>query len=75
MRVGCAELLRAIEAEAKQSKQEITDQERRLFDHTLPGDTRRHLAARIRQANELVDGMDARLERFSTASKVAVKLV
>ncbi|WP_280234515.1 TIGR02680 family protein [Nocardia cyriacigeorgica] len=75
VRVGCAELLRAIEAEAEQSKQEITDQERRLFDHTLTGDTRRHLAARIRQANELVDGMNARLERVRTASNVAVKLV
>ncbi|NEW36375.1 TIGR02680 family protein [Nocardia cyriacigeorgica] len=75
VRVGCAELLRAIETEAEQSKQEITDQERRLFDHTLTGDTRRHLAARIRQANELVDGMNTRLERVRTASNVAVKLV
>lgn len=75
VRVGCAELLRIIEDEAEQSKNEINEQERRLFDHTLTGDTRRHLAARIRQANELVDGMNARLERVRTASNVAVKLV
>ncbi|MET7770284.1 TIGR02680 family protein [Nocardia sp. NPDC005366] len=75
VRVGCAELLRLIVEETQQSKNEITDQERRLFDHTLTGDTRRHLAARIRQANELVDGMNARLERVRTASDVAVKLV
>ncbi|WP_216894129.1 SbcC/MukB-like Walker B domain-containing protein [Nocardia alni] len=38
-------------------------------------DTRRHLAARIRQANELVDNMNARLEKVRTASNVSVKLV
>ncbi|MEV5836781.1 TIGR02680 family protein [Nocardia sp. NPDC052112] len=75
VRVGCAELLRILSAEADQSKNEITEQERQLFDQTLTGDTRRHLAARIRQANELVDGMNARLERVRTASNVAVQLV
>jgi uncharacterized protein (TIGR02680 family) len=75
IRVGAAELLRILRAEAKQSSDEITKHERELFDKTLTGDTRRHLAARIRQANELVDGMNARLERVRTASKVAVRLV
>jgi len=41
----------------------------------LTGDTRWHLADRIRQANELVDRMNARLERVRTASHVAVRLV
>lgn len=75
VRVGCAELLQVLVAEADQSKNEITEQERRLFDQTLTGDTRRHLAARIRQANDLVDSMNARLERVRTASNVAVQLV
>ncbi|MGH3912184.1 MAG: TIGR02680 family protein, partial [Pseudonocardiaceae bacterium] len=75
LRVGAAELLTILRGEAEQSRQEITDRERELFDQTLTGDTRRHLAARIRQANELVDGMNARLERVRTASKVAVRLV
>ncbi|WP_454198097.1 TIGR02680 family protein [Nocardia sp. Marseille-Q1738] len=75
VRVGCAELLQVLVAEAEQSKNEITEQERRLFDQTLTGDTRRHLAARIRQANDLVDSMNARLERVRTASNVAVQLV
>ncbi|WP_068057193.1 TIGR02680 family protein [Nocardia xishanensis] len=75
VRVGCAELLRIIEDEAKQAENEITEHERRLFDHTLTGDTRRHLAARIRQANELVDGMNTRLKMVRTASNVAVELV
>ncbi|WP_280294524.1 TIGR02680 family protein [Nocardia abscessus] len=75
VRVGCAELLRILGTEAEQSKSEITEQERRLFDQTLTGDTRRHLAARIRQANDLVDNMNARLQRVRTASNVAVQLV
>ncbi|MFI6999515.1 TIGR02680 family protein [Nocardia sp. NPDC050175] len=75
VRVGAAELLQILRSEADQAKNEITDQERQLFDQTLTGDTRRHLAARIRQANELVDGMNARLERVRTASNVAVRLV
>jgi uncharacterized protein (TIGR02680 family) len=75
LRVGAAELLKILYAEAEQSRHEITDRERELFDQTLTGDTRRHLAARIRQANELVEGMNARLERVRTASKVAVRLV
>lgn len=64
-----------LRGEAEQSRQEITNRERELFDQTLTGDTRRHLVARIRQANEFVDGMNVRLERVRTASKVAVRLV
>jgi uncharacterized protein (TIGR02680 family) len=75
VRVGTAELLRILREEAERSRQEITERERELFDQTLTGDTRRHLADRIRQANELVDRMNSRLERVRTASKVAVRLV
>jgi uncharacterized protein (TIGR02680 family) len=75
VRVGAAELLTILRTEAEQSRHDITDRERELFDQTLTGDTRRHLAARIRQANELVDGMNTRLERVRTASKVSVRLV
>lgn len=75
VRVGAAELLTILRTEAERSRHEITERERELFDQTLTGDTRRHLAARIRQATELVDGMNARLERVRTASNVAVRLV
>ncbi|MFB8004797.1 TIGR02680 family protein [Nocardia sp. NPDC056000] len=75
VRVGAAELLHILRTDAQEAEQEITDRERALFDKTLTGDTRRHLAARIRQANELVDGMNARLERVRTASRVSVRLV
>ena len=75
IRVGAAELHDILRRDMERSRNEITDRERELFDQTLTGDTRRHLAARIRQANELVDSMNARLERVRTASKVAVRLV
>ena len=75
VRVGAAELLTILKDDAEQSRHDITERERQLFDQTLTGDTRRHLAARIRQAGELVDAMNARLERVRTASNVAVRLV
>lgn len=75
IRVGAAELLKILHGEAEESRREITERERELFDQTLTGDTRRHLAARIRQANELVENMNHRLEQVRTASKVAVRLV
>ncbi|MGP3969755.1 TIGR02680 family protein [Streptomyces sp. 6N223] len=73
--VGATRLLALLAEERGRSRDDITTAERELFDRTLTGDTRRHLAARIRQANELVDGMNARLERVRTASNVAVRLV
>ncbi len=75
IRVGAAELLTILRTEADQANSEITTAEHDLFDRTLTGDTRRHLATRIRQANELVDGMNARLEQVRTASNVSVRLV
>jgi uncharacterized protein (TIGR02680 family) len=75
MRVGAAELLDLLRAEAERSRGDITGAERELFDQTLTGDTRRHLAARIRQATGLVDTMNERLEQVRTASNVAVRLV
>lgn len=75
LRVGAAELLELLRADAERSRGDITGAERELFDKTLTGDTRRHLAARIRQATGLVDAMNERLEQVRTASKVAVRLV
>jgi uncharacterized protein (TIGR02680 family) len=75
VRVGAAELLKILKDDAERSKLDITERERQLFDQTLTGDTRRHLAERIRQAGALVDAMNARLQRVRTASNVAVRLV
>ncbi|WP_309113126.1 TIGR02680 family protein [Saccharothrix sp.] len=75
VRIGASALFELLRSDAERGREDITAQERELFDRTLTGDTRRHLAARIRQAHELVDGMNSRLERVRTASKVAVRLV
>ncbi|MGW0843479.1 TIGR02680 family protein [Streptomyces sp. NPDC002787] len=75
VRVGATGLLTTLTQERDRSRDDITTGERRLFDQILTGDIRRHLAARIRQAGELVDRMNGHLERVRTASKVAVQLV
>ncbi|MGV9567362.1 hypothetical protein [Streptomyces sp. NPDC003480] len=75
VRVGATGLLTALTEERDSSRDDITAAERRLFDQILTGDIRRHLAARIRQAGELVDRMNRHLERVRTASNVAVRLV
>ncbi|WP_329568453.1 TIGR02680 family protein [Streptomyces sp. NBC_01361] len=73
--VGAAGLLATVTEERDRGQDDITAGERGLFDRILTGDTRRHLASRIRQATELVDEMNARLERVRTASRVAVQLL
>lgn len=75
VRTGAAGLLSVLTEERDRSRDDISAAERELFDRTLTGDTRRHLAARIRQAGELVERMNQHLERVRTASKVAVRLV
>ncbi|QKW09675.1 TIGR02680 family protein [Streptomyces sp. NA04227] len=75
VRVGAAGMLTTLTQERDRSRDDITTAERRLFDQILTGDIRRHLAARIRQAGELVDRMNRHLERVRTASNVAVQLV
>ncbi|MEU5023583.1 TIGR02680 family protein [Streptomyces milbemycinicus] len=75
VRIGATGLLTTLTQERDRSRDDITTAERRLFDQILTGDIRRHLAARIRQAGELVDRMNGHLERVRTASNVAVQLV
>ena len=75
IRTGAAGLLSTLTEERDRSRDDITAAESELFDRTLTGDTRRHLAARIRQAGELVERMNQHLEQVRTASKVAVQLV
>jgi hypothetical protein len=75
IRLGAAALLDLLRADRERTAGQITAGERELFDKTLTCDTRRHLAERIRAANELVDTMNARLERVRTASRVWVRLV
>jgi hypothetical protein len=73
-RMGATALLTALTAERDRMRTHITDGERDLFDQTLTGDTRRHIAQRIQGAAELVDTMNQRLERVQTASNIRVQL-
>nr|QEO74924.1 hypothetical protein [uncultured bacterium] len=74
-KMGATDLLAALTAERDRTRTHITDAERDLFDQTLTGDTRRHIAQRIQDAAELVDTMNQRLERVQTASNIRVQLV
>lgn len=74
VRVGATRLLDELTADRDRAHENITAEERTLFDRILTGDTRRHLAARIRQANELVDDMNERLRQVRTASRMSVSL-
>ncbi|WP_106400317.1 SbcC/MukB-like Walker B domain-containing protein [Actinocorallia populi] len=75
IRLGVAAFEQALRAERDERSADINESEHELFDRTLAGDVRRHLADRIRQAAELVAGMNERLRRVRTASRVAVELV
>ncbi|USX48771.1 SbcC/MukB-like Walker B domain-containing protein [Lentzea sp. HUAS12] len=73
-RMGAHALLQTLQAERDRMRTHITDVERDLFDQTLTGDTRRHIAQRIQGASELVATMNHRLERVQTASGIRVQL-
>lgn len=75
IRLGVAAFEQALRAERDERGADLTEAEHELFDRTLAGDVRRHLAERIRQAAELVEGMNERLRRVRTASRVSVELV
>ena len=74
VRVGAQGLHRALVQEQRTREGDLTDEERALFDRVLTGDTRRHLADRLRRANGLVAQMNERLERVRTASGITVRL-
>jgi uncharacterized protein (TIGR02680 family) len=72
--LGAAALHQLLADEHTAAAAALTTEERDLFDRTLTGDTRRHVADRIRTADELVRGMNRRLGKVRTVSKVRVQL-
>jgi uncharacterized protein (TIGR02680 family) len=72
--LGAAALHQLLADEHAAAAEALTAEERDLFDRTLTGDTRRHVADRIRTADELVRGMNRRLGKVRTVSKVRVQL-
>lgn len=73
-RVGADRLHAALAEEQRTRSGDLTEEERALFDRVLTGDTRRHLADRLRRANSLVAQMNERLARVRTASRITVRL-
>ncbi|MCW3840414.1 TIGR02680 family protein [Micromonospora yasonensis] len=68
-------LVHRLEAERDDMRAHLTEEERQLFDRTLTGDTRRHVALRIRQAADLVRDTSTQLEQVRTASGLGVRLI
>lgn len=73
--VSIAEMVARFERELSHAKAELAESETRLFEETLTGSLRAHLASRLRSAQGLVDSMNALLSGIRTAAGgVAVSL-
>ncbi|MFI2651065.1 TIGR02680 family protein [Micromonospora fulviviridis] len=68
-------LVHRLVSERDDMRAHLTEEERQLFDRTLTGDTRRHVALRIRQAADLVRDTSAQLEQVRTVSGLGVRLI
>jgi hypothetical protein len=75
LRTGPSALAARLTAERDEARTHLTEDERRLFDRTLTGDTRRHVAERIRQAADLVNRVSSQLEQVRTVSGLRIRLV
>ena len=75
LRRSITDLVGALAGELEAGRQEFAEEEEQLFEQVLAGSVRRALAARIRLANTLVDGINTQLDRVRTvAGGVAVRL-
>ena len=60
------QLVDSLASELETAENELEEGEQRLFDETLTGSVRRHVASRIRLANELVDRLNEQLGAVKT---------
>ncbi len=75
LRRSVGELHSALERELEAGREELAEEEERLFEQTLAGSVRRALADRIRQANALTDAINTQLAAIrSAAGGVQVRL-
>lgn len=75
VRRGAGVLAATLSGQLEEARAELAVEEERLFEQTLAGSVRRALADRIRQANALVDGINAQLASVVTAAgSVQVRL-
>jgi uncharacterized protein (TIGR02680 family) len=69
------QLVARMAEQVRLAHEELTEEERRLFDETLTGSLRAAVAERIRQANALIDQINVALAAVRTdAAGVAVRL-
>ncbi|WP_051393123.1 TIGR02680 family protein [Glycomyces arizonensis] len=73
-RIGPRTLADRLAFEHDRARAELTDEEQQLFGEILTGQIRASLARRIREADELVAGMNTRLQRVRTSSGMSVRL-
>jgi uncharacterized protein (TIGR02680 family) len=73
-KIGPRALADRLAFEHDRARTELTDAEQELFGEILTGQIRASLARRIREARELVEGMNTRLERVRTSSGMRVRL-
>jgi uncharacterized protein (TIGR02680 family) len=66
--LGCAQLRQVVEDRLGGARAELSASEQRVFEQTLTGAVRAHLADRIRTAGALVKGMNTVLARVETAA-------
>ena len=75
MRKTIRQLRQSLTDELERARSELLVDEQRLFDETLTGSVREHIAARIRLANDVVDGINRQLDGIRTAAAdVGVRL-
>lgn len=71
---GLAELVEHLAGDLKEREERLAEDERRLLEEFLSGETREHVRRRLRSARDLVDRMNAQLERRPTPSGMRLKL-
>lgn len=67
-------LLKTLREEIRDRDRLLGEEERKLFESFLTGETHQHLQSRLRSANFLVDTMNEQLKRRPTASGMELRL-
>ena len=71
---GIYELVRDVEGDIGERDELLSEEEHRLFESFLSGETHDHLRGRLRAANTLVEEMNLQLEDRPTASGMRLRL-
>ena len=67
-------LRKAIDTDLSERDRLLAEEEQKLFEQFLEGETHEHLRERLNEAHEMVDKMNAQLARRSTAGGMVLRL-